>query len=124
MMKYSQADIRRKEDPDRIGMNMSKEQMKEALSNLYRAVSLIGTSGEAEAFLTDLCTIKELQDMAQRLVAAERLQKGENYLSIASGIGISTATISRVSKALNYGSGGYELILERLKEQADDPEEE
>lgn len=102
---------------------MSKEQMKESLSNLYRAVSLIESPEEAEAFLTDLCTIKELQDMAQRLVAAEMLEKGENYLSIASAIGISTATISRVSKALNYGSGGYELILGRLKETPKSPEE-
>jgi TrpR-related protein YerC/YecD len=102
---------------------MSKEQIKESLSNLYRAVTLIESPEEAEAFLTDLCTIKELQDMAQRLVAAEMLEKGENYLSIASGIGISTATISRVSKALNYGSGGYELILGRLRETAENPEE-
>lgn len=102
---------------------MSKEQIKESLSNLYRAVTLIESPEEAEAFLTDLCTIKELQDMAQRLVAAEMLEKGENYLSIASGIGISTATISRVSKALNYGSGGYELILGRLRETSESPEE-
>ena len=102
---------------------MSKEQIKESLSNLYRAVTLIESPEEAEAFLTDLCTIKELQDMAQRLVAAEMLEKGENYLSIASGIGISTETISRVSKALNYGSGGYELILGRLRETAESPEE-
>lgn len=97
--------------------------MKESLSNLYKAFALINDPAEAEAFLTDLCTIKEMQDMAQRLVAAEMLKKGENYLNIASEIGISTATISRVSRALNYGSGGYELILERLGEKAEEPEE-
>ena len=95
---------------------MSKEQMRESLSNLYRAVTLIESPEEAEAFLTDLCTIKELQDMAQRLVAAEMLEKGENYLSIASGIGISTATISRVNRCYNYGTGGYGATLERIKE--------
>ena len=77
-----------------------------------------------EAFLTDLCTIKELQDMAQRLSAAKMLKNGENYLNIASEIGISTATISRVSRALNYGTGGYDMVLEKLKEDAKAPEEE
>ena len=102
---------------------MSKAQMKESLSNLYRAMTLIEDPAEMEAFLTDLCTIKELQDMAQRLSTAEKLQQGENYLNIAAEIGISTATISRVSRALNYGTGGYEAVLKRLKENTEEPEE-
>ena len=85
---------------------------------------MIENEDEMEAFLTDLCTIKELQDMAQRLSAAKMLKNGENYLNIASEIGISTATISRVSKALNYGTGGYDMVLEKLKEDAKAPEEE
>ena len=103
---------------------MSREQIKESLSNLYRAITMIENEDEMEAFLTDLCTIKELQDMAQRLSAAKMLKNGENYLNIASEIGISTATISRVSRALNYGTGGYDLVLEKLKENAKDPKEE
>ena len=103
---------------------MSRDQIKESLANLYRAITMIENEDEMEAFLTDLCTIKELQDMAQRLSAAKMLKNGENYLNIASEIGISTATISRVSKALNYGTGGYDMVLEKLKEDAKAPEEE
>ncbi|MBQ1772261.1 MAG: TrpR YerC/YecD [Clostridia bacterium] len=103
---------------------MSREQIKESLANLYRAITMIENEDEMEAFLTDLCTIKELQDMAQRLSAAKMLKNGENYLNIASEIGISTATISRVSKALNYGTGGYDMVLEKLKEDAEAPKEE
>ena len=103
---------------------MSREQIKESLANLYRAITMIENEDEMEAFLTDLCTIKELQDMAQRLSAAKMLKNGENYLNIASEIGISTATISRVSKALNYGTGGYDMVLEKLKDDAKAPEEE
>ncbi|MBR3178132.1 MAG: hypothetical protein IKF49_01370 [Clostridia bacterium] len=103
---------------------MSREQIKESLANLYRAITMIENEDEMEAFLTDLCTIKELQDMAQRLSAAKMLKNGENYLNIASEIGISTATISRVSRALNYGTGGYDMVLEKLKEDAKAPEEE
>ncbi|MBR2591528.1 MAG: TrpR YerC/YecD [Oscillospiraceae bacterium] len=103
---------------------MSREQIKESLANLYRAITMIENEDEMEAFLTDLCTIKELQDMAQRLSAAKMLKNGENYLNIASEIGISTATISRVSRALNYGTGGYDMVLEKLREDAKAPEEE
>ena len=103
---------------------MSREQIKESLANLYRAITMIENEDEMEAFLTDLCTIKELQDMAQRLSAAKMLKNGENYLNIASEIGISTATISRVSRALNCGTGGYDMVLEKLKEDAEAPKEE
>ena len=67
--------------------------------------------------MSDLCTFREVEDMAQRLAAAGMLKQGENYMKIASAVGISTATISRVSRALNYGSGGYEMMLERLSEE-------
>lgn len=66
-------------------------------------------------FFEDLCTIKELQDMAQRLDTAVLLDEGLNYQTISKQVGVSTATISRVSKCLNYGSGGYKKALERLK---------
>ena len=96
---------------------MTKEQRPGNLDHLYEAFTKLNTKEEAAAFLTDLCTVREIEDMAQRLMAAEMLDKGENYLAIASGIGISTATISRVSRALNYGAGGYRLMLTRLSEE-------
>ena len=66
--------------------------------------------------LDDLCTIKEVQNMAQRLDVAVMLDEGKNYQEITRETSVSTATISRVSRCLNYGSGGYRIALERLKE--------
>ena len=86
------------------------------INSLYEAILELRTVEECQIFFEDLCTIKELQDMSQRLEAAKRLYEGENYLSISSSVGISTATISRVSRCLNYGNGGYITAIERLKE--------
>ena len=95
---------------------MTKDLRESRLGRLYESFAKLNTAEEAASFLSDLCTFKELEDMAQRLAAAGMLKQGENYMKIASEIGISTATISRVSRALNYGSGGYEMMLERLGE--------
>ena len=67
-------------------------------------------------FFDDLCTIKEIQDMAQRLSTAEMIDRGISYQKIFEKTGVSTATISRVSRCLNYGAGGYREMLDRLKE--------
>ena len=87
------------------------------LDRLYESFTKLRTKEEAASVLSDLCTFREVEDMARRLAAAGMLKQGENYMKIASEIGISTATISRVSRALNHGSGGYELLLERLAEE-------
>lgn len=68
------------------------------------------------AFLSDLCTVKEIKDMAQRLEVALLLKEGKSYQEISSGTGVSAATISRVSRCLNYGSGGYKMALEKMEE--------
>ena len=96
---------------------MTRDLRESRLDRLYEAFTQIRTREEAAAFLHDLCTFRELEDMAQRLAVASMLQQGENYMKIASEIGISTATISRVSRALNYGSGGYEILLSRLSQE-------
>lgn len=70
---------------------------------------------ECYKFFEDLCTIKEIKDMAQRLEAAERLYDGESYQKIADEVSISSATISRVNKCLNYGDGGYKTAIEKLR---------
>ena len=72
------------------------------------------TEQECADFLEDLCTIKEMQDMAQRLDTAFLLDQGRNYQSISKEVGVSTATISRVSRCLNYGSGGYRVVLSKI----------
>ena len=70
---------------------------------------------ECYLFLEDLCTIKEIMDMSQRLDVALLLKNKSNYQEINRKTGVSTATISRVNKCLSYGSGGYEMIFKRLK---------
>ena len=61
-------------------------------------------------------SVKEILDISQRLKAAKMLKDGENYVIIAKETGMSTATISRVSKCLEYGNGGYKTVIERTEE--------
>lgn len=86
-----------------------------ALERLYRMVLYLENEKECEAFFEDICTIKEIQDMAQRLSVAEMLDSGKNYQEISRETGASTATISRVNKCLVYGSGGYRNVLSKAK---------
>ena len=71
---------------------------------------------ECRKFFEDVCTIKELQAISQRLEVAVMLNEGKNYQEISKATGASTATISRVAKCLNYGAGGYEIVLEEKKQ--------
>lgn len=86
-----------------------------SIDRLFQAMLDLESIDDCYEFFEDLCTIKELQDMAQRLDTAVLLDEGLNYQTISKQVGVSTATISRVSKCLNYGSGGYQKALERLK---------
>ena len=86
----------------------------EEVDNLCMAMSMLDNPDEASRLLEDLCTIREIQDLAQRLAVADMLDRGEPYTSISEKTGASATTIARVSKALNYGSGGYRLILDKL----------
>ena len=81
---------------------------------LYKAVISLKTEDEAAAFLDDLCTIKELQDMSQRLEGALLLNDGKNYGEVSAKTGASSATISRVNRCLHYGRDGYKTVIERL----------
>ena len=88
----------------------------ESMDRLFETISSLKTKDECRAYLEDLCTIKELQDMAQRLDAAILLSQGYSYKKIMENVNISTATIGRVSKCLNYGTGGYRSVIEKLSE--------
>ena len=83
---------------------------------LFRTILNLQSIDECYAYFEDLCTIKELQDMAQRLDTAVLLSEGYSYQKIQENIDISTATIGRVSKCLNYGAGGYKAAIDKLKE--------
>lgn len=87
----------------------------DSIDRLFEAIMGLDSLDECYKFFEDLCTVKELRDMSQRLEAAILLYEGENYLDIAEKVGISTATISRVSRCVNYGTGGYKAAIERLK---------
>lgn len=80
--------------------------------NLFSAVIKLKSVEEARKFFEDVCTIKELEAISQRLEVAELLSGGKNYQDVSRMTGASTATISRVSKCLNYGAGGYAIVLE------------
>ena len=84
--------------------------------NLFKVLTEIGSIEECKKFLEDVCTIKELQDMSQRLEVAKFLSEGKNYQDISKETGASATTISRVNKCLNYGKGGYAIALERIGE--------
>ena len=82
---------------------------------LIQAILSLKNGEECYLFLEDLCTIKELQAMAQRLQVAAQLDAGANYNEVCDATGASTATISRVNKCLHYGEGGYRVVLDRMK---------
>lgn len=84
---------------------------------LFNAILTLKTVDECYAFFDDLCTVPEIKAMAQRYVVAKMLNEGEIYNEIVEHTGASTATISRVNRALSYGSDGYALTFKRLKEQ-------
>jgi TrpR-related protein YerC/YecD len=89
----------------------------ESTDRLMKVFSELNTVEECYSFLADLCTIKEIMDMSQRLEVASLLKNGTNYQEINRKTGVSTATISRVNKCLAYGTGGYELAIKSLEDQ-------
>ena len=86
----------------------------EDLDYLFKAILTLKSVDECYLFFEDVCTIKELQSMAQRMQVAKELTDNKNYLQVYENTGVSSATISRVNKCLQYGAGGYKIALERL----------
>ena len=83
------------------------------LNELYKQILKLETEEECAAFLEDLCTMKELQSMAQRVQAAKMLLEGKTYQEIIAETDISSATLARVSRCVRYGDGGYKNILKK-----------
>ena len=83
---------------------------------LYRAVLTLQNEDECRRFFADLCTVAELKAMEQRLEVAQLLSEGRIYNDILERTGASSATISRVNRALQYGADGYKAVLPRLEE--------
>lgn len=89
------------------------------IMRFYRAILHLKTEDDCASFFEDICTIKELQDISQRLEVAFMLDEGKNYQEISKATGASTATISRVKKCLVYGCGGYRKVVAEVEKQGD-----
>ena len=92
-------------------MNLSEN---EGYNLLVKAILSLNTKEECDAFLEDIMTKKEVLDIAQRLLVAKMLSEQTVYNKIVEETGASTATISRVKRALYYGNGGYRTVLDKL----------
>lgn len=96
---------------------MSKFLDKPSSDTLYRAIISLKTEEECRKFFQDLCTVSELKAMEQRMEVAMLLDEGLIYSEILERTGASSATISRVNRALHYGANGYRAVIPRLKEE-------
>lgn len=84
------------------------------LDELFDAILLLKDREECYRFFEDVCTIKELQAISQRLQVAKLLRSDKTYHEVEEITGASTATISRVNRCLLYGADGYNIILDRI----------
>ncbi len=89
----------------------------ETIDALFDAILSLETREECYDFFEDLCTVKEISDMAQRLEAAKLLLDGSTYEQIVKTVEISTATISRINSCIQYGTGGYRQTIEKVREK-------
>ena len=95
---------------------MNKKIKNPETDHLFQAILTLKNLDECYAFFDDVCTVNELQSIAQRFEVAAMLRQKNTYLEIAQKTGASTATISRVNRSLNFGSDGYEMVFERINE--------
>lgn len=86
---------------------------------LARAFLTLESMEDCYRLFEDLFTIREVQDLSSRMEIAMMLHERITYNEIVEKTGASTATIGRVNRALNYGAGGYERVIEKLKGQED-----
>jgi len=96
---------------------MNKLPRKQRNEKLYQAILSLENVDECMKFFDDLCTVSELMAMEQRYQVASCLNNGMIYNDILAETGASSATISRVNRSLQYGSGGYAIVFDRMKEK-------
>lgn len=82
------------------------------IDGLYNALIKLETKEDCELLLSDLCTVNEVLQMAQRIKAAELLLEGNTYAQVIAKTDISSATLSRVSSCIRHGRGGYKKFVE------------
>ena len=93
---------------------MTKNEQKVHSDILYRTILSLQSPEECKRFFQDLCTVAELKAMEQRFEVALLLDEGMIYNDILERTGASSATISRVNRALHYGADGYQQVLPRV----------
>ena len=98
-------------------MSEKNPRRNETIDALFDAILSLETREECYDFFEDLCTVKEISDMAQRLEAAKLLLDGSTYEQIVKTVEISTATISRINRCIQYGTGGYRQTIEKVREK-------
>ena len=81
------------------------------LSELYSTLAALQTADDVKTLFEDLCTYKEIEQMAQRITAARLLLEGNTYARVIERTDISSATLSRVSRCIQHGSGGYKKFI-------------
>ncbi len=97
---------------------MNKNVKTPAVDFLFDAVLCLQNRDECYDFFEDLCTVNELLSISQRFEVAAMLKKHCTYLEIAEKTGASTATISRVNRSLHYGNDGYDIVFQRMNDNA------
>ena len=102
---------------------MNKKIKNELTDRLFACILTLETVEECYQLFEDLCTVNEIQAIAQRMEVAAMLDAKSTYVEIAEKTGASTATISRVNRCLNYGSDGYRLVIDRMKAKKEQQEE-
>ncbi len=107
-----------------LGALVSDKLRTQLVDNLLSVLARMDTADEVYDFLLDLCTVREIAEMSQRLEVARLLADGQSYVYVQEVTGASATTISRVSKCLNYGSGGYERALAIIDNAATGGDEE
>ena len=95
-------------------MGLRRDEQTDAL---FRSILSLKSIEECYCYFEDLCTNKEVRDFGQRLEIAKELDEGRSYQQVAEATGVSSATIGRVKRCLDYGPGGYRMVLARLKEE-------
>lgn len=102
-------------------MQLEKLRDDKVIRQLFTAILKLDNVEEVYQFFDDLCTVNEIQSMAQRLEVARMLRLGYTYNQIEKETGASTATISRVKRCFQYGTDGYQLVLDRMQETEKTP---
>jgi TrpR-related protein YerC/YecD len=102
---------------EKVACRMNKKIKNELTDKLFECILTMETIEDCYRLFEDLCTVNEIQAIAQRMEVAAMLDAKCTYVEIAEKTGASTATISRVNRCLNYGTDGYKLAIERVKEK-------